>query len=63
MAASQLFGVSLCSNSLLRINSAIKISPKQYKTKIDNLTYFINLYGLGPNTVPNNAIDFAVSQL
>lgn len=37
-----------------------KLSPKQYKSKLDTLIYLIELHGIGAHAVPLTTIDFAV---
>ena len=59
MTKSGLYGVIVCSNVLMRVGG--KLSPKQYKSKLDTLIYMIELYGIGSNAVPLTAVDFAVS--
>jgi hypothetical protein len=63
MVSSLLYGVETCSLSLTK-NKA-KLSSKQLATRLSMVTHMIDDYGLasGPNSVPLQALDFAIDNL
>ncbi len=63
MVSSLLYGVETCSLALAKNKS--KLSSKQLATRLAMITRMIDDYGLatGPNSVPLQALDFAIDNL
>jgi hypothetical protein len=60
MFESGIYGVINCANALMKVGNN-KLSPKQYKSKLDTLTYLIAVNGMGSQAVLLAAVDFAVN--
>jgi hypothetical protein len=60
MCENGIYGIINCSNALMKVGNN-KLSPKQYKSKIDTLTYLISVHEMANNPMILAAVDFAVT--
>lgn len=60
MTESGLYGVQNCAQALMKVGNQ-KISAKQYKSKLDTLTYLVTTHGVSPHGIPFSVIDFAIN--